>query len=214
MNKIHVLIADDFKLIREIWAIMLNNDPRFFVVGTSGIGEEFTLNIGRHQPDIILLSVDSLSFTGVNNLSQVFTEYPNAKVIVVSSSIHSPSVEKIIQLGAKGYVSKISSKDEIINAILEVSRGGVYICNEIEHDDSSGRIIFGKSQQAPDINCITSREREVINWVKQGSQSKEIAARLQISTRTVEVHRRNILKKLKFKNTALLVNFINTGGLQ
>jgi len=117
---------------------------------------------------------------------------------------------RMFQMGAKGYVTKNSSRDEFVNAILDVNAGNKFICEEIKNivaqqelDDDGGH---------PDMNMLSKREIEVVQLIKEGLSSKEIARSLDISLKTVEVHRYNILRKLKLKNTASLVNFINAQG--
>jgi len=118
--------------------------------------------------------------------------------------------KKIIQMGARGYLTKNSSKEEMIEAIIEVNKGNKYICREIIDIISEG--MFGDKEDIPDINSLTEREIDVVNLVKIGASSKEISQTLNIALKTVEVHRHNILKKLKLKNSASLVNFINNSS--
>jgi DNA-binding NarL/FixJ family response regulator len=117
----------------------------------------------------------------------------------------------MMQLGAMGYVTKNSSKDELIRAIVEVSSGRKYICDEVKNILAHREL----EEEAPpgDMNSLSRRELDVVQLIKQGLSSREIASKLDISLKTVEVHRYNILKKLKLKNTAALVNFINASGL-
>ena len=115
--------------------------------------------------------------------------------------------KKMLQIGARGYVTKNSSKDEMIEAILSVHNGNKYICDEIKNNISE--LILDEKQETPNVNALTGREIEIINLIKEGQSSKEIATLLKISLKTVEVHRHNILKKLKLKNAASLVNYIN-----
>ena len=114
----------------------------------------------------------------------------------------------MLQVGAHGYVTKNSSKDEMVRAILEVNKGNRYICDEIRH------IISEQSNEmageAPDVKSLTEREIQIIHLIKDGNSSKEIARQLDISLKTVEVHRHNILKKLQLRNSAALVNFVNS----
>ena len=116
--------------------------------------------------------------------------------------------KKMLQMGAKGYVTKNSSKDEMIKAIMEVYKGNKFICEEIKNIISDQ--LLTDQPETPNINSLTEREIQIINFIKEGSSSKEIASALNISLKTVEVHRHNILKKLKLKNSASLVNFINS----
>jgi DNA-binding NarL/FixJ family response regulator len=115
---------------------------------------------------------------------------------------------KMLQIGASGYVTKNSSREEMMEAIVEVHQGNKYVCTEIKD------LISDQAVQTPvgfnGINSVTEREMEIINLIKKGYSSKEISTTLSISLKTVEVHRHNILKKLKLKNSASLVNFMNT----
>jgi two-component system invasion response regulator UvrY len=118
----------------------------------------------------------------------------------------------MIQSGASGYVTKNSSKEELFAALVEVQKGNKYICEEVKnilaHQELDENIDSG-----PDLNALSQRELDVVKLIKEGLFSKEIAQKLDLSLKTVEVHRYNILKKLNLKNTAALVNFINSQGL-
>ena len=114
--------------------------------------------------------------------------------------------KKMLQIGAKGYVTKNSSRDEMFKAILEVHKGNRYICDEVKNILSEQIMDDGPSQG---INALSERELQIVKLIKEGFSSKEISVQLNISLKTVEVHRHNILKKLKLKNSASLVNFIN-----
>ena len=110
-----------------------------------------------------------------------------------------------------GYVTKNSSKEEMIDAIMEVSDGHTYICNEIK-TILAHQQLEDKNHQ-PEISTLTQREMDIVMLIKEGLSSREIADKLNITYKTVEVHRYNILKKLNLKNTASLVNFINTNSI-
>jgi DNA-binding NarL/FixJ family response regulator len=119
--------------------------------------------------------------------------------------------KKMLQMGAKGYVTKNSSHEEMFTAIDTVMGGKNYICAEIKNIISEQALQDEPS--GPSTNELSLREIEIIKLLKEGLSSKEIASRLQISARTAEVHRHNILKKLGLKNTASLISFINTTDL-
>ena len=119
--------------------------------------------------------------------------------------------KKMLQVGARGYVTKNSSKEEMFTAISEVFRGNKYVCDEIKTIISDQ--LLDDNQDIPSINSLTEREMQIIHHIREGHSSKEIATQLDISLKTVEVHRHNILKKLKLKNSASLVNFINSSAV-
>jgi DNA-binding NarL/FixJ family response regulator len=210
MNKISILIADDHKLIRETWSYILNNDPRFKVIAACGNGEEAVeLAIEKH-PGIILMDINMTPFSGLEATKQIRKIMPDSKIIGVTMHSQPAYAKKMLQIGARGYVTKNSSKEEMIKAILEVYQGNKYVCEEIRNILSDQSL--EEKQDSPSINTLTEREMQIINLIKQGFSSKEIAGNLEISLKTVEVHRHNILKKLKLKNSASLVNFINNSS--
>ena len=111
-----------------------------------------------------------------------------------------------------GYVTKNSSREEMFKAIMEIQHGRKYICEEIKNI-LSDQVISGLDEQGG-LNSLSQREIEIISYIRKGHSSKEIAEALEISVKTVEVHRYNILKKLNLKNAAALVNFVNNSQLQ
>jgi two-component system invasion response regulator UvrY len=114
-------------------------------------------------------------------------------------------------MGARGYVTKSSSHQEILEAVDEVMKGNTYVCHEIK--DTLSNQVWGEEHGGSDVKNLSLREIEIIKLIKKGLSSKEIAATLYIAVRTVEVHRYNILKKLSLKNTASLITFINNSDL-
>jgi len=212
MSKIRVLIADEYKLNRDTWAYMLNNDERFTVVAECGNADDAVRLAGGQNPDIVLMDINTPVFAGLEATQKIRRQHPSSQVISVSSFSQPLYVKKMLQMGARGYITKNSSKEEMIFAMLEVSQGKKYICNEIKTIISE-QTLGDEDEKQPDVNAITNRELEIITQIKDGSSSKEIAAKLFISLRTVEVHRHNILKKLKLKNTASLINFINSSAV-
>ncbi|RTL57494.1 MAG: response regulator transcription factor [Sphingobacteriales bacterium] len=209
MEKINILIADDHKLIRETWSYILNNDNRFSVTDQCASGEEAVLIAKEKRPDIILMDINMSEMNGMDATEQIRKFAPTSKVVAVSMHNQPVYVKKIMKLGARGYITKNSPVDELLNAIVEVHNGNKYICEEM-------RQIFSEQALAENekngLNSLSEREIEIIQLIKSGHSSKEIAAKLEISLKTVEVHRHNILKKLNLKNTAALVNFINISG--
>ncbi len=212
MNKIRVLIADDSKLNRDTWAYMLNLDSRFMVVAECGDADKAVELTSDKRPDVVLMDINTPVFAGLEATQKIRKQQPGSQVISVSSYSQPLYVKKMLQMGAKGYVTKNSSREEMLHAIMEVSQGNKYICTEIK-DIISDQTLGEETMSQPDVNAITNRELEIINLLKEGSSSREIAAKLFISLRTVEVHRHNILKKLKLKNTASLINFINSSAV-
>jgi len=210
MSKINILIADDHKLIRETWSYILNSDSRFQVIGECGDAQEAVELAKTKRPHVVLMDINMTPFSGLEATQRIRKISPGSKVIGVSMHSQPAYAKKMLQMGARGYVTKNSPKEEMIKAILEVNHGNKYICDEIKNIISEQ--LLDEKEDSPNINALTEREMQIINFIKEGLSSKEIATSLNISLKTVEVHRHNILKKLKLKNSASLVNFINTNA--
>jgi DNA-binding NarL/FixJ family response regulator len=212
MNKITILLVDDHKLIRESWAFILNSDPRFQVIAETSSGGD-AIELARDlRPHIVLMDVNMTPVNGFEATKLIRKVSPGSRIIGITMHSMPAYAKRMLQIGAMGYVTKNSSKDEMITAILEVYQGKKYICDEVKNILAHQELEEDGDGQ-PDMNVLSRRELEIVKHIREGSSSKEIALNLDISLKTVEVHRYNILRKLTLKNTASLVNFINRQGL-
>ncbi len=212
MEKITILLVDDHKLIRDSWCFILNSDPRFQIIGETNSGDEAIELAKLRKPQIVLMDVNMTPVNGFDATRQIRKFSPGSKVIGISMYTMPAYAKRMLQMGAMGYVTKNSSKDEMFEAIVEVSNGNKYVCDEVK-DILAHQELEEEGAGHPDMNLLSRREIEIVQKIREGLSSKEIALRLEISLKTVEVHRYNILKKLNLKNTASLVNFINSNGL-
>jgi len=212
MERITILLVDDHKLIRDSWSFILNSDPRFIVVGETSSGEEAIEIAKEKKPRIVLMDVNMSPINGFDATKQIHKISPDSRVIAVSMHTMPAYAKRMLQLGAMGYVTKNSSKEEMITAIVEVNNGNKYICQEVKAI-LADQELEENSEKGADMNNLSRRELDIIQLIKEGLSSREIALQLDISLKTVEVHRYNVLKKLKLKNTASLVNYINAKGL-
>jgi len=211
MGKISVMIVDDHTLIRETWSFLLGRNENYEVVAEVGDGQR-AIDLARDKrPNIVLLDINMSPLNGFDVLKMIRKLSPGSKVIAVSMHSQPAYAKKMLRLGARGYVTKNSPRQEMLDAINEVNAGNMYICQEVKNILSDQ--MLGEEDPATGLNQLSEREIEVINNIRDGLSSKEIADRLGISIKTVEVHRHNILKKLKVKNTASLINYINSTGL-
>ncbi len=212
MNKITILLVDDHKLIRDSWAFILNSDPRFQVVAETSSGDEAIVLAKDLRPNIVLMDVNMNPVNGFEATKAIRKYSPGSKIIGITMHSMPAYAKRMLQVGAMGYVTKNSSKEEMIMAIVEVHSGRKYICEEVKNILAQQEL-EEEGTVEPDMNVLSRRELEIVKLIREGASSKEIAVNLDISLKTVEVHRYNILKKLNLKNTASLVNFINRQGL-
>lgn len=209
MEKITILIADDHMLIRDTWSSILNSDPRFEVISRCSNGEEAIREAQKLRPKVVLVDINMTPVSGIEATQQIRKFSPSSKIIGVSMHSQPAYVKKLLKLGAHGYVTKNSPQQEMFEAIEEVMKGNRYICSEVKTILSEQAF----DEENTGANSLSNRELEIIKFIKDGLSSKEISSTLNISLKTVEVHRHNILKKLNLKNSAALVNYINESGL-
>lgn len=208
MKKTTVAVVDDHQLIREMWKELFAKNTDIEVVGESGVFNEAIEMVKAKRPDIVLLDINLQQGSGFDAVPLIRKFSPGTRVIAVSMHNQPAYAKKMLQLGAKGYVTKNSSRQEMLKAIAEVMDNRKYICSEIKTIISEQ--VLNEVPEGPDVKKLSLREIEIIRLIKEGLSSKEIANSLHISVRTAEVHRHNILKKLHLKNTAALINYINT----
>jgi two-component system invasion response regulator UvrY len=208
MKKVSIMIVDDHTLIRETWSFLLGKNENFEVVAECGNGERAIELARDKRPDVVLLDINMAPMSGFDVLKMIRKYSPGSKIIGVSMHSQPAYAKKMLRLGAKGYVTKNSPRSEMMEAITEVTNNHIYVCQEVKNI-LSDQMLNG-DQANPDINNLSDREMQIVRSLKEGLSSKEIAVELSISLKTVEVHRHNILKKLKLKNTVSLINFINS----
>lgn len=202
MELLKFVIIEDHLLIREMWSAFLTNNS-FTVTGESGEFTEGLEQVKLSRPDFVLLDINLNSQNGIDMIPYIRKHSPGTNVIIVSMHTQPAIVRTAFRLGAKGYITKNSSGQEILNAVKSIQNGENYLCDEIQslRNNSTDENLNG-------LELLSLREIEIVKLIKAGNATKEIAEKLFISPRTVETHRANILKKLKLHNTAALLAFL------
>jgi two-component system invasion response regulator UvrY len=212
IKKISIMLVDDHTLIRESWHALLATIEDMEIVAECGDGRLAGELAKNARPDIVLLDLNMKPMNGFEVLKTVRRLSPLSKIIGLSMRSEPVFAKKFLRLGAKGYLTKNSPRYEMIDAIKEVNKGHTYICQEVK------TLLSGKpgegDKQTPDINCLSASELQVLSLLNGGDTSKEIAIKSGITTKTVEVHRHNILKKMKLKNTNALVCYVQSHALE
>jgi DNA-binding NarL/FixJ family response regulator len=197
-------------MLRETWAMILNNYKEFKVVGLCGSGEEGVQLAKDLKPKLILMDINLGGMNGVEATRQIRKYSPGSKILGVSLHAQPIYARNMLLAGASGYVTKGSHHQELITALKQLLLGKKYICSEIK-DALSDLLLEGQPKTG--INSLSKREIVIIDQIKVGNSSKEIAMQLGISVKTVGAHRHNILKKLGLKNSVALVHYINNTEL-
>ena len=205
MKKISVLIADDHKLLRETLGHLIDKDPEFEIVALCSNSQEAVDETLAREPDLVLMDINMGPFSGIEATLKIADQCLRTRIIGMSAHADPLYVKKMLKTGANGYVTKNSPTVEMLDAMKKVHGGENYVCDEIKNI-LCGQL--GQETPADYLRSLTDREIQIVEFIKEGQSSKEIAVTIGVTIKTVEVHRHNILKKLKLKNAAALVNFV------
>ena len=213
-NKIRILLADDHPMVREGIRSSLAANPRFQIVGEAGDGEEAVRMTKKLAPDIVLMDINMPRTNGLEATEKLSREAPKAKVLILTMHNKKEYVLQIVRCGARGYVLKDASPQELVRAIETVDGGEAFFSAGIAQVALNDYVDSARAQKsAHKENRLTPREIQVLALIAQGSSNKEIASRLGISVRTVETHRERIMGKLEIRTVAGLTKFAITNKL-
>ncbi|MFZ5999901.1 MAG: response regulator [Bacteroidota bacterium] len=201
MKTIKVMLADDHALIREGFRSLLGKNELFEIVGEAENGKELMQLITQSTPDVVLVDINMPQMSGLEVLEQTKKSRPEIKFIILTMHEEREYIKRALTAGAEGYLLKNVEKAELEKAIKTVFEGGKYFSPLITNILAE---YVAKPSTAPAAE-ISPREKEVLELVAQGFSTKQIADKLDISVRTVESHRINMLKKLEVSNTAELI---------
>jgi DNA-binding NarL/FixJ family response regulator len=210
MDKISLILVDDHQLFREGMQLLLSNLDYINEVKLAANGEELFRLLEQFTPDIIFMDIDMPGTDGIEACEQVLKLYPDTNIIALSMYGEEDYYTRMIEAGAKGFVLKNSGIDDVEASIKNVMAGKNYFSQEI----LSGLLNSINRKNQPQKNTdLSERETEVLYQICKGLSNQEIADALNISKRTVDKHRENILSKSGTKNTAGLVMYAIKNGV-
>ncbi|MBU2628240.1 MAG: response regulator transcription factor, partial [Proteobacteria bacterium] len=207
------IIADDHAIIREgLKSLLEKKGVNVIAIAKNG-REAIELAI-THRPDVVMMDISMPDLNGVEATAAIRHEVPNTKVIALSMHSSKKIIDKMFASGASGYILKESAFEELYDAIQEVNKGNFYLSPSIArmYVDSQENL-FASIDDLPKSNEISKKEREVLQLVAEGEKTRDIAQKLGVSIKTVETHRRNIMKKLCIFSIAGLTRFAIKEGI-
>ncbi len=199
-----VLIADDHRLVAEGLVRIIESECE--LVGTVNDGREAVAVAIERNPDVILLDITMPLLNGIEAANQIKRERPRIKIIFVTMQVNRDYIQAAFQAGGSGYVVKHAASAELLKAIRDVTQGRVFISRSIAERYDIPETKNGDNPLKR-FNSLTSRQREVLQLVGEGKAAKEIAALLQISIKTVEFHKKQLMSELKLHSTPELVRY-------
>ena len=203
---IRLAIAEDQRMVRELLSALLVREPGFEVVGEAATGGEALALAAQLRPDVLVLDIGLPDVDGIEVARTVKRSLPGVRLLALSVHGERRFVQQMLEAGADGYVVKAAALGELVQAIHVVAQGNVYLSPEITRAALRG-------EAAGEGAALGARERQVLALLAEGKRSAEIAAGLHISPATVEVHRRNIMRKLGLHTIAELTKYAIREGL-
>lgn len=213
---LRVLLVDDHSLVRTALRLLvasdLFGDVAIEVVGEAANGDDAVRLARERQPDAVLMDVAMPGTSGLDATRRIVEERPETRVIILSMHADSEYVGRALSSGARGYLLKESSADELAIALRAVMSGDTYLSPRVSTDVVQ-RFLAGEGPAETDLERLTARQQEVLTLVARGRTTREIAESLGVSAKTVEAHRAHIMDRLEIRDVPGLVRFALRAGL-
>ena len=210
MPKIRIFLVDDHQLVRDgIKALLITADD-LTILGEASSGKECFEKIALEPPDILILDISLPDTNGIEITKRISAEYPETQVLILSMYTNEDFIFNSVKAGARGYLPKNTSREELLNAIHAIYEGEEFFADSISRIMLKSYVRkareFDLTPQQGTI-LLSAREIEILKLFAEGFINKEIGDKLDISIRTVETHKNHIMKKLQLKSTVELIKY-------
>lgn len=206
MESIRLVLVDDHQIMREGLRLVLAREPGFEIVGEAADGESALGQILGLHPDVAVVDIEMPRLNGIELAARLRAECPDTKVLILSGAAEFPSVREALRAGVSGFLIKTGAADELARAIRAAAAGEVYFCSQVSTilAQEYRRGEAGDGSPAPHLS---QREIDILRRIADGQSTKEIAFALELSTKTVETHRANLMTKLGIHTVAGLTKY-------
>ncbi len=214
MNPIHILIAEDHRIVRDGLRMLLQSEPDFVIVAEAENGREAVARAKETRPEVAILDISMPDISGLEATRLIKTESPQTQVLILTMHESDEYFFRALQAGASGYVLKKAATQDLIAAARAVARGEAFLYPSVAKKligDYVRRVQPGAEEGG--YSSLSDREREVLLLLAQGLSNREIADRLAITQSTLQTHRAHVLEKLSLRTTADLIKYAVQHGL-
>lgn len=205
---IRVLLAEDHQIVRQSLRLLLER-ASFTVVGEAADGHHAVSLAGSLQPDVAVLDITMPALNGLDAAREIRRLSPRTRIIILTVHDELPYLLEALRVGVRGYIFKTHAAEDLIQAIREASRGGLFLSPEV----SRAAVQAYQDGVALPADPLSPRERQVLQLIAEGNTTRQLAARLGISVKTAETHRSRLMEKLDVHETAGLVRYAVRRGL-
>ena len=210
MSAIRIFLVDDHQLVRDGIKALLLSAEDLVILGEASTGKECFEKIALQQPDILILDISLPDTTGIEITKKVTELYPEIKVLILSMYTNEDFIFNSLKAGARGYLPKNTSREELLEAIHTIYAGDEFFADSIARIMLKSYVRKAKEDDLATQSTpvpLTTREIEILRLFAEGFINKEISDQLDISIRTVETHKNHIMKKLELKSTVELIKY-------
>ena len=212
MNPIRIVLTDDHALVRAGIRALCQTLPGVEVVAEASDGSQVLVMVKAHHPDVVLMDIAMKTLNGLEATAQIKRDFPQVRVIILSMHAAEEYVQQALKTGASGYLLKDSATRELEFALAAVMRGDVYLSPQISKLVVQSYMQHAGAVESP-LGVLTPRQREILQLIAEGHSAKDIAFRLDLSVKTVETHRAQLMERLGIHDIAGLVRFALRVGL-
>jgi two-component system response regulator NreC len=210
---IRIIIADDHQIVRQGLKVLIEKEPDMQVVGEAEDGQS-TVNLTKKlRPHVVLMDIKMPDLNGIEATRQILSELPDVKIIALSMYPDQRFVMNMLKSGARGYLLKDSAFEELAQAIRLVMANKTYLCPLVTEVVVKDLVTLNPASNQTALAVLTSREREVLRLLAEGKRTSQIAQLLDISVKTVDTHRQQIVHKLGIRSLAELTKYAIREGL-
>lgn len=207
-----IVLADDHVLIRHGIKNIISKETSLEIVGEVSDGEELLAYLKGDVPDLLILDISMPKVSGIDLAETIKKQWPGLKILMLTMHKNKQFFYRAMSAGADGYLIKNDSGEEILQAIKKIRAGRTYIAPLLAEDFTEDVLNAYRNQAASPFTDLTKREKQILSLVVEGHTSKVMATILNLSPRTVDHHRSNLLKKFKMKNSVDLVHYAVRNG--
>lgn len=210
-----VLLADDHNMMRKGLRTLIDNQKGMEVVGEAESGEDVVRMTAELTPDVVVMDIGMPDLNGIEATRRIMREQKNVAVIGLSMHTDRRFIIQMLKAGAAGYIHKDDAFDQLVDGITAVRKGKTYLSPDVTDCvvDEFRRISLQEEDDGTAFSTLTDREREVLQQIAEGNSTKETAANLSVSVKTIETHRRQIMEKLDLHSVAELTKYAIREGL-
>lgn len=214
MSPLRILLVDDHLLVRAGIRSLIESIEAMTIVAEAANGREAVALAKVHKPDLVIMDITMKELNGIEAMAQMLVQSPASRVLILSMHSTEEFVRRAMKAGAHGYLVKDSAPLELPMAIEAVMRGEIYLSPRVSRHVVTG-LIQGQGGERPEssMGTLTARQREILQLIAEGKSTKEIAFVLEVSVKTVETHRADLMERLGIRDVAGLVVFAIRNGL-